>query len=259
MQSWLQADWPAPKWVRTCITTREGGVSLPPWDSFNLGDHVGDDPEHVAANRARLAAELDCEPVWLEQTHSRLTIKAQLGTVQNADASWTDQTGIACTIMTADCLPVLFCDRAGSRVAAAHAGWRGLVGGVLESTIQALRTPPDQLLVWLGPAIGPASFEVGAEVRDVFVSDISAAAAAFVPSRNAGRFMADIYHLARLRLQAAGVTAIYGGGLCTLNDPLRFYSYRRDGETGRFASLIWLGSSGRTMRQNFDPDQCLKP
>ncbi|QIB53002.1 peptidoglycan editing factor PgeF [Pseudomonas sp. OIL-1] len=241
MQSWLQAEWPAPKRVRTCITTREGGINRPPWQSFNLGDHVGDDPEHVAANRARLAAELGCEPVWLKQTHSRLTIKAQPGTVQNADASWTDQPGIACTIMTADCLPVLFCDRAGSRVAAAHAGWRGLAGGVLESTIQALQTPPDQLLVWLGPAIGPASFEVGAEVRDLFVSDIPAAAAAFVPSRNAGRFMADIYHLARLRLQAAGVTAVYGGGLCTVNDPLRFYSYRRDGETGRFASLIWLG------------------
>lgn len=240
MHPWLQAEWPAPPRVRTCITTRQGGISQPPWDSFNLGDHVGDAPEHVAANRARLADELGCEPVWLEQTHSRLAVKAQLGTVQNADASWTDQPGIACTIMTADCLPVLFCDRAGSRVAAAHAGWRGLAGGVLEATIEALGTPADRLLVWLGPAIGPAAFEVGAEVRDVFLAENPGAAAAFVPSPRAGRFMADIYQLARLRLQTVGVAAVYGGGLCTVNDPLRFFSYRRDGQTGRFASLIWL-------------------
>lgn len=243
MHPWLQAEWPAPLRVRTCITTRQSGISQPPWDSFNLGDHVGDAPEHVAANRARLAAELGCEPVWLEQTHSRLAVKANPGTILNADASWTVQPGIACTIMTADCLPVLFCDRAGSQVAAAHAGWRGLAGGVLEATIEALRTPPDHLLVWLGPAIGPASFEVGAEVRDEFVAQDPAAAAAFVPSPNAGRFMADIYQLARLRLRAAGVTAIYGGGLCTVTDPLRFYSYRRDGQTGRFASLIWLDNA----------------
>lgn len=241
MHSWLQAEWPAPERVRTCITTRQGGVSLPPWDSFNLGNHVGDDPEHVAANRARLAAETGSEPVWLEQTHSSVAVRAQPGTVMHADASWTDQPRIACTIMTADCLPVLFCDRAGSRVAAAHAGWRGLAGGVLESTIRALQVPPDQLLVWLGPAIGPTSFEVGPEVRDAFVSGDPAAVAAFVPSVNAGRYMADIYQLARLRLRASGVTAVYGGGLCTVADPLRFYSYRRDGQTGRLASLIWLG------------------
>lgn len=236
------AEWPAPAAVRTSVTTRRGGVSQAPWDSCNLGTHVGDAPAAVAANRTALVAELGCSPAWLEQTHSVLAVPADPDQVMNADASWTPTPGIACTVMTADCLPVLFCDRAGSVVAAAHAGWRGLAGGVLESTITAMGAAPGDLLAWMGPAIGPTAFEVGAEVREAFVNHDPAAAGAFTPSARSGHFLADIYHLARLRLEAAGVTKVYGGGLCTVSDKERFYSYRRDGQTGRFASLIWLAS-----------------
>ncbi|MNZ82280.1 Laccase domain protein YfiH [compost metagenome] len=167
-------------------------------------------------------------------------VEADPAQVADADASWSATPGIACTVMTADCLPVLFCDRAGSRVAAAHAGWRGLAAGVLEASIAALHCPVDQVLVWLGPAIGPQAFEVGAEVRAAFVGQHAAAAAAFVPSVNPGRFMADLYQLARIRLAAIGVSAVYGGGLCTYSDAERFYSYRRQPRTGRLASLVWL-------------------
>lgn len=237
---WLQADWPAPEWVRTCVTTRQLGSSQGPWKGFNLGDHVGDDPVHVAANRAELARELGCSPAWLTQTHSTDVVLAEPAVTAEADALWTEQPGVACTIMTADCLPVLFCDRAGTRVAAAHAGWRGLLSGVLENTLQTLAVRPQDVLAWLGPAIGPQAFEVGAEVRTAFIEADVQAASAFVPSARAGHYLADIYLLARQRLQAQGVTAIHGGGYCTFNDPLRFYSYRRDGQTGRMASLIWL-------------------
>lgn len=240
--AWLTADWPAPPQVRTCVTTREGGSSVAPWAGLNLGSHVGDDPAAVAANRTVLVDALGCVPAWLEQTHGTTVVPADPTQVMDADASWTDQPGIACTIMTADCLPVLFCDRAGTRVAAAHAGWRGLAGGILEQTIEALRTPENELLVWFGPAIGPTAFEVGAEVRQVFVEHDPAAEQAFEASTRPGHHLADIYQLARLRLQRAGVNAVHGGGLCTVNDAQRFYSYRRDGTTGRFASLIWLAS-----------------
>lgn len=239
---WFTSAWPAPAAVRTCVTTRKGGVSQAPWDSCNLGTHVGDDPANVAANRAALVTDLGCSPAWLEQTHSVLAVPADAGQVINADASWTITPGIACTVMTADCLPVLFCDRAGSVVAAAHAGWRGLAGGVLENTIAAMGAAPADLLAWMGPAIGPDAFEVGAEVCEAFVDRDPAAAGAFTPSERSGHFLADIYHLARLRLEAAGVTKVYGGGFCTVSDKERFYSYRRDGQTGRFASLIWLAS-----------------
>lgn len=236
---WLMPDWPAPANVRACVTTRSGGVSAAPFDTFNLGDHVDDDPAAVAANRAQLVEVLGCQPAWLRQVHGIVVAEADPAVVIEADGNWTATPGIACTAMTADCLPALFCDCAGTRVAAAHAGWRGLVGGVLEATVQALSVAPQELLVWLGPAIGPAAFEVGAEVREAFVQQHAEAASAFVPSVNAGRFMADIYQLARIRLAAIGVTAVSGGGLCTYNDP-RFYSYRRSARTGRFASLIWL-------------------
>jgi YfiH family protein len=226
--------------VRTCVTTRQGGVSQAPWDSFNLGTHVGDAPADVAANRAALVAELGCSPAWLEQTHSVLAVPADADRIVNADASWTTTPGIACTVMTADCLPVLFCDRVGSVVAAAHAGWRGLAGGVLENTIAAMGAAPDDLLAWMGPAIGPDAFEVGGEVREAFINHDPAAAKAFRPSARDGHYLADIYYLARLRLEAAGVGQVYGGGFCTVSDKERFYSYRRDGQTGRFASLIWL-------------------
>ncbi|CAD5107931.1 peptidoglycan editing factor PgeF [Zestomonas carbonaria] len=236
---WIVPDWPAPARVRACVTTRAGGVSEEPFASCNLGDHVGDDPAAVAENRRRLTAALGCRPAWLRQVHGVRVVQADPTRVEEADGCWTGAPGIACTAMTADCLPALFCDRAGSRVAAAHAGWRGLAGGVLEATLDALALPPDELLVWLGPAIGPQAFEVGTEVREAFVAQHVEAANAFVASVNPGKFMADIYQLARIRLAARGVTAVYGGGFCTVSDP-RFYSYRRAARTGRFASLIWL-------------------
>ncbi|MFI8744890.1 peptidoglycan editing factor PgeF [Pseudomonas sp. NPDC077186] len=236
---WLTPDWPAPARVRACVTTRSGGVSAAPFDSLNLGEHVDDDPAAVAKNRQRLLSQLGCQPAWLRQVHGIEVVAADPARVAEADASWSSTPGIACSAMTADCLPALFCDRAGTRVAAAHAGWRGLAGGVLEATVQALGVAPEELLVWLGPAIGPAAFEVGAEVREVFLRQHGEADAAFVPGANAGKYLADIYQLARIRLAAIGVTAVSGGGLCTYSDP-RFYSYRRSPRTGRFASLIWL-------------------
>ena len=236
---WLVPDWPAPARVRACVTTRSGGISQPPFDSLNLGDHVSDDPRAVAENRRRLQQALNCQPAWLSQVHGIRVVQADPARVQEADASWSAAPGVACAILTADCLPVLFCDRAGTRVAAAHAGWRGLAGGMLEATLDALDCAPDEVLVWLGPAIGPQAFEVGPEVREAFLSGYPQAEAAFRPSANPGKSLADLYQLARIRLAARGVTAVYGGGLCTWNDP-RFYSYRRAARTGRFASLIWL-------------------
>lgn len=238
-QSLLTPDWPAPASVRACVTTRQGGVSLPPFDTFNLGDHVGDDPAAVAQNRLRLSGEFDIQPAWLKQVHGLAVADADPSRVVEADASWTNRPGIACTVMTADCLPVLFCDQAGTQVAAAHAGWRGLAGGVLEATLDRLNVPPAQVLVWLGPAIGPQAFEVGLEVRDAFTAVHPEAARAFVDGERPGKLMADIYALARIRLAARGVTAVYGGGLCTVSDE-RFFSYRRIPQGGRFASLVWL-------------------
>jgi YfiH family protein len=237
----LIPDWPAPARVRSCITTRAGGVSLPPFDTFNLGNHVDDQPQAVAENRRRLGIALDCQPAWLQQVHGIRVVEADPLRVAEADASWTATPGIASVVLTADCLPVLFCDRAATRVAAAHAGWRGLAAGVLEETLGALGLPAERVLVWLGPAIGPQAFEVGGEVREVFVARHPQAAVAFVASPNPGRYMADIYQLARIRLEACGVTAIFGGGGCTFSDP-RFFSYRRAARTGRFASLIWLAN-----------------
>ena len=239
MNTFLIPDWPAPAGVRACVTTRAGGVSVAPFDSFNLGDHVGDDPVAVAHNRHRLTHIFDVQPAWLSQVHGVVVAPATPGQIAEADASWTATPGIACTVMTADCLPALFCDRAGTRVAAAHAGWRGLAAGVLEAAAQSLNVEPQDILVWLGPAIGPKAFEVGGEVREVFIKDLPDAAAAFVPSINEGRYMADIYELARLSLARCGITAVYGGGFCTVTDP-RFFSYRRSPRTGRFASLVWI-------------------
>ena len=239
MNTFLIPDWPAPAGIRACVTTRAGGVSVAPFDSLNLGDHVDDDPLAVAANRQRLTHIFDVQPAWLSQVHGVVVAPASPGRVVEADASWTSTPGIACTVMTADCLPALFCNRAGTRVAAAHAGWRGLAAGVLEATAKSLNVEPQEILVWLGPAIGPTAFEVGGEVREVFVQDLPQSAAAFVPSINPGRFMADIYELARLRLARYGITAVYGGGYCTVTDP-RFFSYRRSPRTGRFASLVWI-------------------
>ncbi|MDQ1316278.1 MAG: Purine nucleoside phosphorylase [Pseudomonadota bacterium] len=238
----ISPDWPAPAWVKGLMTTRQGGVSVAPWASLNLGDHVGDDPAHVAANRARLRRQLPAEPGWLRQVHSARVVELGRDANLEADASFTRQTGRVCAVLTADCLPVLFCDRAGSVVAAAHAGWRGLAGGVLEATVTAMKVAPDNVLVWMGAAIGPRAFEVGEDVREVFVSQHPQAANAFLPHPAFihGKWLADIYQLARIRLEHLGVQAIYGGGRCTFNEADSFYSYRRDGRTGRMASLIWL-------------------
>lgn len=236
---WIVPDWPAPARVRACVTTRSGGVSQAPFDTFNLGDHVGDAPDAVAANRSQLQQLIGSEAAWMSQVHSSAAVEADPRTCRTADASWTSAPGIACAVLTADCLPVLICDVDGTRVAAAHAGWRGLAAGILEATVAAMGVPGSHLMAWLGPAIGPAVFEVGAEVREAFVSRHAAASDAFVESRNDGRYMADIYRLARIRLADCGVTAVFGGGFCTVHDQ-RFYSYRRAARTGRFASLIWL-------------------
>jgi len=233
--------WPAPANVRAAVTTRHGGVSLPPYDSLNLGDHVGDAPAAVAENRRRLveALRLPAEPHWLAQVHGTCALDAaMLGVGCEADAAHTALPGVVCAVLTADCLPVLLCDRNGTQVAAVHAGWRGLLNGVIEQCIAAMGGE-GELLAWLGPAIGPHAFEVGEEVRAAFVDDAPAAVHAFVPSPG-GRWLADIYTLARQRLHRAGVDAIYGGEHCTFSEPERFYSYRRDGRTGRMASLIWL-------------------
>jgi YfiH family protein len=237
--SLLLPDWPAPSNVRACVTSRAGGVSQAPFASLNLGDHVGDDPAAVAENRRRLTALYGIRPAWLRQVHGVTVVEADPTAHAEADASWSSTPGVACTVMTADCLPALFTDRAGTRVAAAHAGWRGLANGVLEATAASLSVALEDVLVWLGPAIGPAAFEVGEEVREAFTTHHPAASGAFVPGAQPGKLMADIYALARLRLAAIGVRAVYGGGLCTVSDE-RWFSYRRASRTGRFASLVWL-------------------
>lgn len=234
-------DWPAPTRVKSLMTMRTGGVSQAPWTSFNLGDHVGDDAAHVAANRARLRRRLPAEPVWLRQVHGVRAVELGHEPAPKADAAFTREPGQVCAVLTADCLPVLFCDRAGSIVAAAHAGWRGLAGDVLEATVAAMQVSPEDLLVWLGAAIGPHAFEVGEAVRETFVARHPEAADAFLPHPAAtGKWLADLYRLARIRLNRLGVHAVYGGGRCTFNEPDNFYSYRRDGVTGRMASLVWL-------------------
>ena len=240
MPDLLVPDWPAPANVRALQTLRTGGCSPAPWDSFNLGDHVGDDFPRVAANRAALRALLPADPLWLKQVHGTAVVDAGFSarTVE-ADAAFVRQPGRVCAVMTADCLPVLFCDRAGSVVAAAHAGWRGLAAGVLEATISEMGVAAAELMAWLGPAIGPQRFEVGDEVRAAFLVHDRAVESAFVP-QDQGKWLADIYQLARQRLQVAGVASICGGDCCTVSDPSRFFSYRRDGVTGRMATLIWL-------------------
>ncbi|GHU12160.1 laccase domain protein [Betaproteobacteria bacterium] len=235
-------DWPAPAAVRAVVTTRHGGVSAAPWASFNLATHVGDEPTAVAANRARLRLHLPAEPCWLEQVHGCGVVDAGVGTagVPVADAAVTRTVGRVCAVLTADCLPVLFCDEAGSVVAVAHAGWRGLAAGVLEATVAKMALAPACIMAWLGPAIGPTAFEVGGEVRAIFLAHDAEAEAAFVASRRAGKWLADLFVLARQRLAAMGGGQVYGGGVCTASDTGNFFSYRREGQTGRFASLVWL-------------------
>jgi len=237
---WLVPDWPAPSHIRAVSTTRNGGVSEGHWFGLNLATHVGDDPQHVTANRQFLQDKLGLKnpPQWLTQVHGKHVCDVPHGGECQADAATSTTAGEACVVMTADCLPVLFTDAAGTRVAAAHAGWRGLAGGVLEASLDAF-DDPSKVLAWLGPAIGPESFEVGGEVREAFISQDAQAHSAFVQNRP-GHWLADIYALARLRLSAAGVENIFGGGLCTYSDAERFYSFRREPITGRMASLIWI-------------------
>ena len=235
-------QWPAPPAVRAFATTRAGGFSRGRWAGLNLGGHVDDDPGAVADNRALLSDQLrlPAEPRWLSQVQgTRVCLPGR--PLDCADACFEDRPGRVCVVLTADCLPVLFCNVAGTRVAAAHAGWRGLLAGVLEQTVAEFDDPPDQLLAWLGPAIGPSAFEVGDEVRDAFVESRAACGSHF-RARGPGHWLADLYGLARDRLAGAGVLRVSGGGLCTFSDPERFFSYRRDGVTGRMASLIWLTS-----------------
>ena len=242
----LIPEWPAPRRVVAAVTTRAGGVSAGPFSSLNLGTHVGDDPSHVAENRRRLRQQLALpgEPLWLSQVHGTEAVRAEAVTGGvDADAAYSSQPGVICAVLTADCLPVLLCNRAGTRVAAAHAGWAGLKAGVLESTATCFDVG-DELLAWMGPAISQAHFEVGPEVREGFLDAASDSlreltAAAFLPSLRPGHWMADLYTLARIRLEALGA-AVFGGGLCTFADAERFYSYRRDKVTGRMASLIYI-------------------
>ena len=245
----IRPDWPAPASVTALTTLRQGGESLPPYGSFNLAAHVGDDDRAVLANRATLYRLLPpgCHVTWLTQVHGVAVVNAAVasdGVV--ADASWSCIPGRACAVLTADCLPVLFCSREGDVVAAAHAGWRGLLGGVLENTVAAMGRDPRRIMAWLGPAIGPAAFEVGAEVRAAFLDAAPARQrpqtdACFVPSAGRpGHYFADLYALAGLRLAVLGLEEVFGGGFCTFSEADRYFSYRRDGVTGRMASLIFL-------------------
>lgn len=251
----LAADWAPPPGVRACVSLRTGGSSAGPWASLNLGAHVGDDPRAVRANRELLvrALQLPAPPQWLEQVHGTGVVEAGTdGLVREGDAAWTARAGVVCTVLTADCLPVVLAAADGSEVAVAHCGWRGLAAGVLGATVSRFRANPSSLRAWMGPAIGPRAFEVGAEVREAFLAtarDADAVArvdAAFAPVGGAGaKFLADIYALARESLRVLGVSDVSGGGHCTVSDPASFYSYRRDGVTGRMATLAWIDPAGR--------------
>jgi YfiH family protein len=250
--SFIHPQWHAPKAVKTLVSTRTGGISQQPFDTFNLGDHVGDVASNVLCNRAIFSKALPTEPLWLNQTHSTVVSTPQSRQLSlqipfQADAAVTKTPNEVLVIMTADCLPVLFTNTSGTVVGAAHAGWRGLCAGVLENTVSELLkisddSNPADLLAWLGPAIGPEAFEVGEDVVSAFTeSGFTIPQNAFKPITNkAGKYLADIYLLARGRLEGSGVQAISGGQYCTLRDREHFFSYRRDGQTGRFASAIWI-------------------
>lgn len=255
---WLVPAWPAPAGVHALFTTRAGGVSVAPFDSFNLGDHVRDDPAAVAINRQRLWEATGARPVFLSQVHGLEVASLNTGSADGmvADACTTSQPGVACTVMVADCLPVLWCLSDGSAVAASHAGWRGLAGrdgrGILEATWLALRQragPGVTPMVWLGPCIGPGAFEVGAEVREAFVGADAEAAGSFTALPAAGKFLADLPRLARRRLETLGITQVFGNdgseGWCTVTESSRFFSHRRDaarlGSSGRMAACVWKG------------------
>ena len=245
MNDFMVPDWPAPKNVRSMVTTRSGGVSVGPYASFNLADHVGDNPQAVAENRKRLrelVPELPDDPLWLKQVHGVRCVNAEIQTSGVvADASWSGSADKVCAILTADCLPLLLCNDAGTVVSAIHVGWQGLVTGVIETAVNSLPVAPPSLMAWMGPAIGPTAFEVGADVRDAFYLHDAASANAFT-SIAKGKWLGDLYLLARQRLNALRVTRIYGGSECTVTDAERWFSFRRDKVSGRMASLIWLSS-----------------
>ncbi len=237
---WIKPEWPAPARVASMITTRNGGFSSGAFASFNLGLRCDDEVQAVEINRARLATFLPGPPRWLHQVHGAIVVDAdRLDGETDADASVARNAGTVCAVMIADCMPVLLCDDAGSVVGAAHAGWRGLSAGVIENTVRAMNVDPGRLLAYLGPAIGPAAFEVGADVRAVFVDGDAGAAAAFAP-HGEGKWLADLFALGRRRLAACGVERVFGGGDCTVSNAQKFYSYRRDKTTGRMAALIWI-------------------
>ena len=242
----IRPHWPASARVRGLVTTRDlPGLSQTPFDRFNLGGRCGDDPEAVAQNQVLLRrwADLPNEPHWLTQVHGtevhRVLTPVSTPEPVIADAAVSDVPGAVLTVLTADCLPVLFAAHDGSEVGIAHAGWRGLAAGVLEATVSAMRSSPDQISAWFGPAAGPSRYEIGDEVRAAFVDSDPAAASCFTATCPSHQLI-DLYALARRRLASVGVTAVSGGELCTISDASRFYSYRRDGRTGRMASLIWI-------------------
>lgn len=246
MSSWIIPDWPAPATVKALVTTRIGGHSRGAYEGLNLGSHVGDDPETVEANRAwlRQQAGLSTDPVWLTQVHSKTCLDlsgVSPADAPEADASTTRVPGQVCAILTADCLPVILCSEDGATVGAAHAGWRGLLSGVIEATAESMAQPGASLMAWLGPAIGPSAFEVGAEVREAFVAEDAASATAFTRHpETAGKWLCDIYALARLRLARMGIHRVSGGDRCTYRESAHFFSYRREKQTGRMATLIWI-------------------
>lgn len=239
LELFLKPDWPAPKNVYAATTLRTGGFSQGAFASLNMALHVGDDPELVRKNRDLVGSTLNfpSEPVWLNQVHSNIAVEVKTGMARpEADASFIDQPGVVCAVMTADCLPLLVCTREGDKIAAIHGGWRGLLNGIISNTIKMLQTK--DVLVWLGPAIGAKEFEVGAEVRQLFVEKSEAYSKAF-EAKDMDKWLADIYQLARIELASLEITDIYGGGHCTVTDHEHYFSYRRDGQTGRMASFIW--------------------
>lgn len=242
MNNIILPDWPAPQHIKALTTTRFGGVSQKPYQDFNLGAHVGDNPLAVAQNRQILREQLSLrnEPLWLNQVHGNEIIQADITekTTPTADGSFTQKPNVVCTIMTADCLPILLCDRAGKQVAAIHGGWRSLAADIIDVALKQFAIPGQEILAWLGPAIGPEVFEVGDEVRDMFIAQDPQAELAFIATKP-GKWLCNIYLIARQHLNKRGVTAIYGGNFCTYAESDRFFSYRRDQTTGRMASMIW--------------------
>lgn len=242
----IAANWPAPKNIKAFTTTREGGVSKPPFSSNNLGDHVGDSPNFVKTNRHLFTQQLPNPPIWLNQTHSTnvhhiKNTSTDNTPIINTDASFTQLNKAVCCVMTADCLPVLMTNKQGDAVAAIHAGWRGLADGIIEKTVNIFDDKPENLLAWFGPAIGPEVFEVGSDVYDKFVTQDPTCSIAFTTVGD--KYLANIYQLATIRLNHLGITNIYGGEYCSYSQESLFYSYRRDGQTGRMASVIWIDNS----------------